>query len=452
MTDSAQPPFRAEHVGSLLRPAALREAFRAHQEGRLDPRGFRAAQDAAIRDAVALQERLGLHGITDGEFRRASYWAHFVEATEGLGVAPARFRFHDDAGHQTSFLAPRVTDRLRRARPISGDELGFLRSVVSRTPKITLPSPPTMHFWAEPSSAKAAGYPDDEAYLFAMHRAVAPVGEARDDHAIFAALARRLGFEERFTEGRDEMGWLRHIYDRGRQKAGQHGFELPDFDAFWRVGHLRLPDRERHVVMLEDFRADPGRNPLKTPSGRIEVFSETIAGFGYDDCLGHPAWYEPAEWLGSSKARRFPLHLISCQPAPRLHAQYDNGSVSRAAKVAGREPVWINPADAAARGIRDGDLVRLWNDRGQCLAGAVVGDAVRLGVVRLPTGAWYDPAEPGRVGALCRHGNPNVLTLDKGTSKLAQGPSAQTCLVDVEPWTGEPPAVGAFTPPAIVSD
>jgi len=289
-----------------------------------------------------------------------------------------------------------------------------------------------------------------EAYLFAMHRAVAPVAEARDDHAIFAGLARRLGFEDRFTEGRDEMAWLRHIYDRGRQKAAELGFELPDFDDFWRAGHLRLPDRASHVVMLSEFRADPDRNPLKTPSGRIEITSETIAGFGYDDCLGHPAWYEPAEWLGSPKAARFPLHLVSCQPANRLHAQYDNGIVSRAAKVNGREPVWINPADAAARDIRSGDIVRLWNDRGQCLAGAVVSDAVRPGVVRLPTGAWYDPDEPGAPNALCRHGNPNVLTLDKGTSKLAQGPSAQTCLIEVERWTGAAPAVGAFTPPAIV--
>ncbi|MGH6718195.1 MAG: molybdopterin guanine dinucleotide-containing S/N-oxide reductase [Alphaproteobacteria bacterium] len=289
-----------------------------------------------------------------------------------------------------------------------------------------------------------------EAYLFAMHRAVTPVGEARDDHAIFAGLARRLGFEDGFTEGRDEMAWLRHIYDRGRQKAAGHGFELPDFDDFWRAGHLRLPDRDRHVVMLAEFRADPERHQLKTPSGRIEIYSATIAGFGYDDCVGHPAWYEPAEWLGAPKAAHFPLHLVSCQPATRLHAQYDNGSLSRAAKVNGREPVWINPTDAAGRGIRDGDVVRLWNDRGQCLAGAVVNDAMRPGVVRLPTGAWYDPAEPGQANALCRHGNPNVLTLDKGTSKLAQGPSAQTCLIEIERWTGAVPPIGAFTPPAII--
>jgi biotin/methionine sulfoxide reductase len=290
-----------------------------------------------------------------------------------------------------------------------------------------------------------------EGYLFAMHRAIAPVGQARNDHDIFAGLAERLGVLERFTEGRDEMGWLRHLYDRGRQRAAERAIEMPDFDTFWRDGHFRLPDLKEPRVMLAGFRANPKAQPLKTPSGRIEIFSEAIAGFDYDDCLGHPAWFEPAEWLGSTKARRFPLHLISCQPATRLHAQYDNGGAAQASKIKGREPVWINALDAARRGIKDGDVVRLWNERGQCLAGAVVGDAVRPGVVRLPTGAWYDPDHPGHRNALCRHGNPNVLTLDKGTSKLAQGPSAQTCLVEVERWTGALPPIGAFTPPRMAS-
>ncbi|MEX2649329.1 MAG: molybdopterin guanine dinucleotide-containing S/N-oxide reductase [Alphaproteobacteria bacterium] len=288
-----------------------------------------------------------------------------------------------------------------------------------------------------------------EGYLFAMHRAMSPVGEARSDHDILAGLAERFGVAERFTEGRDEMGWLRHLYDRGRQCAAERAIEMPDFDTFWRDGFFKLPERKEHQVMLAEFRADPSGRPLKTPSGRIEIFSQTIDGFGYDDCLGHPAWFEPTEWLGSPTARRFPLHLISCQPATRLHAQYDNGGASLGSKIKGREPVWINADDAKARGIADGDVVRVWNDRGQCLAGAVVSDAMRPGVVRLPTGAWYDPDEPGAPNALCRHGNPNVLTLDKGTSRLAQGPSAQTCLIEVERWTGPLPEVGAFTPPKI---
>lgn len=124
------------------------------------------------------------------------------------------------------------------------------------------------------------------------------------------------------------------------------------------------------------------RHALATPSGRIELFSPTVAGYGYPDCPGHPAWLEPDEWLGGPRARRFPLHLIANQPATRLHSQLDVGRVSQQAKVAGREAIWLHPADAAAGAIRDGDVIRVFNDRGACLAGAV----------------------------LCAHGNPNVLT------------------------------------------
>ena len=152
-------------------------------------------------------------------------------------------------------------------------------------------------------------------------------------------------------------------------------------------------------------------------------------------------WLPPTEWLGSPLAERFPLHLVSGQPERRLHSQFDNGSYSRAGKVAGREPVLINTSDAARRGIAAGDVVRLFNDRGQCLAGAVVSDEIRPGVVRLSTGAWYDPVEPG---GLDLHGNPNVLTPDRGTSSLAQGPSAHSCLVELERAAPDQPAVRVF--------
>jgi methionine synthase II (cobalamin-independent) len=159
------PPFRADHVGSLLRPKALRDAHKAHEAGALDDAGFRTAQDAAIREAVALQEGLGLHGITDGEFRRASYWSHFVEATDGLAVARSRFDFHDDAGRLTQFMAPLVTGPVRRARSISGAEFDFLKGATTQTPKLTMPSPPTMHFWGAAGQLRAAGYRDEGTYF-----------------------------------------------------------------------------------------------------------------------------------------------------------------------------------------------------------------------------------------------------------------------------------------------
>ena len=282
--------------------------------------------------------------------------------------------------------------------------------------------------------------------VFAMARAIPPVGQARNDYDIFSGLADRLGFRDGFTEGRLEKDWLSHLYDTLRHDFIREGVELPPFDDFWSAGHITLPTEGDEKVLLAKFREDPVAHRLPTPSGRIEIFSETIAGFGYDDCPGHPAWIEPAEWLGGEKAARFPLHLISNQPATRLHSQYDPGAVSMNSKVQGREPLLIHPAAAAARGIDDGAVVRVHNDRGACLAGARVTDSVSPDVVVLATGAWFDPEAPG---GLERHGNPNVLTLDKGTSRLAQGPISQTALVEVQPFDGDLPEVQAFTPPEV---
>jgi len=144
----------------------------------------------------------------------------------------------------------------------------------------------------------------------------------------------------------------------------------------------------------------------------------------------------------------YPLHVDTAHPQSRLHSQL-NGTVLRDGyAVAGREPCMINPADAEARGIADGDVVRVFNDRGQVLAGAVVTDAVRPSVVVVYEGGWYDPAPGGEVGALDAYGDVNVLTPDIATSKLGNGNSGHTCMADVEKFTGDLPEVDVFTAPA----
>ena len=283
-----------------------------------------------------------------------------------------------------------------------------------------------------------------------MEKAIEPVGEARNDFDILSDLSRRLGCEEAFTEGRDENEWLRFLYNSCRQGAQTNEVAMPDFDSFWKQGWFEIPKKDEDFTLYTEFRADPKANKLRTRSGRVELYSERIAKMGYDDCPPLPTWIEPAEWLGAEKAAQYPLHMISSQPKTRLHSQMDCGPVAGAEKIAGREPVSINSEDAASRGISDGDLVRLFNDRGACLAGALVTDDVRPGAIRLYTGAWYDPVEAGKIGSLDRHGNPNMLTLDKGTSKLGQGPAAQTALVQVELYEGAAPAVSVFDPPATV--
>ncbi|MEU6228986.1 molybdopterin-dependent oxidoreductase [Streptomyces sp. NPDC047042] len=287
--------------------------------------------------------------------------------------------------------------------------------------------------------------------ISAMHRAVDPPPGVRTDYEIFSGLAARLGFEDGFTEGRDARAWVRELFERTRAGLAKT-VELPPFDEFWERGGVTLPPPPDPTAgSFALLRENPEMYPFDTPSGKIEIFSATIAGFGYDDCPGHPTWWEPREWLGAPAGERLPLHLVSNQPSRRLHSQYDNGTYSREGKVARREPVLINPVDAGERGIASGDVVRLSNARGACLAGAVVTDEVRPGVVVLATGAWFDPEEPGVPGSLERHGNPNVLTADVGTSRLAQGSTSGTTLVEaerVDPTTAPEPR--PFVPPETV--
>jgi biotin/methionine sulfoxide reductase len=269
-------------------------------------------------------------------------------------------------------------------------------------------------------------------FLLAMHKAIEPLGEARSDFDIFHGIAQELGVGDAFSEGRDEMGWLRHLYDASREDAaGRFGFEMPDFDTFWEAGYARVPVKTHHTYLAE-YREDPNANALATESGRIVLGSETLARLGYQDCLSHPAWIEPAEWLGNGSPDE--LHLVSHQPEGRLHSQLETGIASRAHKRNGREQAKINRQDASRLGIEDGGTIRLWNERGACLATATVTDAVRTGVIVLPTGGWLTPV--GNSG-LDIAGNPNVLTLDVPTSSFGQGCSAHTCLVHAEPYGGD---------------
>lgn len=281
--------------------------------------------------------------------------------------------------------------------------------------------------------------------LMAMPKLAEPFAQSRDDYATFTALADRLGFGDQFTEGRTPRQWLAHLYDKW---AAELDFAVPTFDKFWRGGRLRLPV-EDGLTLLADFRADPVTHRLGTPSGLIEIFSTDIDGFGYADCAGHPKWYEPSEWLGGPRAVDNPLHLLANQPASRLHGQLDGGAVSQKSKIQGREPIRMHPRDAADRGLTDGDVVRVFNDRGACLAGLVIDDRLRPDVVQLSTGAWFDPVDPADPDSMCAHGNPNVLTDDVGTSSLAHGCTGAHVLVQVQKYTGDLPPVRAHEPPAI---
>lgn len=308
----------------------------------------------------------------------------------------------------------------------------------ARHADIVLPATTTLERDDIASSAR-------DKFVLAMKQVVPPQGQARDDFAICADILDAMGLRDRFTEQRDVNAWLRFLYGRWQGQMDRLGHPVPDFDAFWAEGRVELPDRTDDVVPMAAFVRDPEQHRLNTGSGKIELFSETIAGFGYADCPGHPTWFAPREYLGSPLATRYPLHLLTAQPATRLHSQMDAVGPSLESKIEGREPIWLHADDAAARGLVEGDIVRVFNDRGACLAGVRLTRDQLPGVAVLPTGAWYDPQD-----TLCVHGNPNVLTQDIGTSKLGQGPVAQSCLVEVERFAGPLPPVTVHVPPAVV--
>jgi biotin/methionine sulfoxide reductase len=287
-------------------------------------------------------------------------------------------------------------------------------------------------------------------HLIAMKQISEPLGEARSDYNIFTDIGRAIGIADEYTEGRDEAGWLRHLYGQLEHSPALGGKSIPRFDKFWEQGWIEVPfDGARPRERLgEALRRDPDASPLNTPSGRIEIFSSTIAGYGYADCPGHPMWLEPVEWHGSDIAARFPLYLSSNQPAHRLHSQYDHGVVSVEAKVQGRERIRISPKDASDRSIVDGMILRVFNDRGACLAAAWIDEGLEAGVVQLPTGAWFFPADSS-AGPIESHGNPNVLTADRPTSHLAAGPSINA-MVQVEAWTLALPELRPFEAPELV--
>lgn len=284
-------------------------------------------------------------------------------------------------------------------------------------------------------------------HMVPMKRVVAPRDEARDDFEVFADLSERWegGGRERFTEGKTDLQWLESFYQIAGERGAAQGVTLPPFATFWEANAiLEMPESEQNArfVRFADFRRDPENHPLKTESGKIEIYSRRIAEFGYVDCPPHPMWLAPDEWHGNAQPGQ--LQLLSAHPAHRLHSQLNYSSLREQYAVAGREPMVIHREDAKARGIADGDLVRVWNGRGQVLAGAVVSDGIRPGVICIHQGAWPDPDE----GGLCKNGAVNMLTKDLPSSKLGNGCAGNTALAWVEKYHGAAPALTAFDPPA----
>lgn len=284
-------------------------------------------------------------------------------------------------------------------------------------------------------------------HLVPMKQVVPPMHESRNDFDVFADMSELLkpGGRKVYTEGKEEMDWLKEFYDAAQKGARAQRVAMPMFNQFWQENKLiemRKNDKNEKFVRYSEFRADPVMNPLGTPSGKIEIYSKTIEGFGYKDCPAHPTWLAPKEWKGSAKEGQ--LQLLTAHAAHRLHSQLNYAKLRELYAVANREPITIHPEDAKARGIADGDLVRAFNDRGQVLVGAHVSDGIKQGVVCIHEGGWpdLDPAT-----GICKNGGANVLTDDIPSSQLANGCSGNSALVSIEKYTGPALTLTAFDPP-----
>ncbi len=284
--------------------------------------------------------------------------------------------------------------------------------------------------------------------IFAMKKVVDARYESKDDYVIFAELAKRFGKEKKFTRGKTALQWIEKFYKRSYANK-EMGIS---FKEFWEKGVVKydIPDSARKYVRHEAFRKDPVKNPLKTETGKIQIFSDKFASFGYEDFKGHPIWREPSEWLGNKKlVSKFPLHLVSPHPTYRVHSQLDNTWVQNVHKVQGREPIRISPEDAKKFGVKDGEVVEVYNDRGSLLAGVVVTNTIRPGVVAIEEGAWYSPEDATKKGTRCNSGQANLLTSSRPTSSMARATTANTCLVSIKKAGTVKPNM-AYQPPVIV--
>ena len=197
-----------------------------------------------------------------------------------------------------------------------------------------------------------------------------PAVQAQDDYDIFRGIVQYLGIQKKYTKGRDARQWIRWLYNASCQSAVLAELDLLPFDELRAKGWYKLALPETPHIMLEEFQTYPEANKLRAPSGKIEIFSERIASFGYHDCAGHPIWMDPVGSLGSAKDSQ--LHLISNQLKNKLLSKLDNGRRSQAGRIDGYELAWIHPIDAAARGIRQHDIIKVFNSRGACLCAAVL--------------------------------------------------------------------------------
>lgn len=260
-------------------------------------------------------------------------------------------------------------------------------------------------------------------------KAIEPLYESRTGYDMCTQIARRLGIEEEFTQGRTQEEWRSWLFEETRKNVPEFPTEAELMET--KVFRKRNPDG--HVVGMKAFRDDPEANPLDTPSGKIEIFSQRLHEMSQEwvfegDRAGDRLTAVPEHldtWEGALEARtsRYPLQCIAHHYKGRTHSSYAN--LPRNLELH-PQMLWINPSDAEQRGVANGDTIFVFNDRGTVRTEARVTPRIAPGVVSLPQGAWYTPDKDGvDIG-----GNVNTL-MKYHPSPLAKGNPGHTALVDV---------------------
>lgn len=240
-----------------------------------------------------------------------------------------------------------------------------------------------------------------------------------------------MGVEQEFTEGRDQQGWVTHLFNLTREKAP----EMPTEEVMHTQGVYRLKPPTGTYVSMKDFRADPEANPLKTPSGKIEIFSERLWNISKtwefpnakkgDKITALPEYVEVWEGVEDAAAGgSYPLQCIGHHYKGRTHSSYASVDWLLDAHP---QMVWINPIDAGERGVTNGDTVEVFNDRGRLRTVAFVTPRIMPGVLSVPQGAWYRPNADG----VDEGGCVNTLT-SLHPSPLAKSNAQHTTLVELE--------------------
>ncbi len=263
-------------------------------------------------------------------------------------------------------------------------------------------------------------------YVILADKVIEPLFECKTVYEMCTEIARRMNVESQFTEGKTQEAWLREIVAASQAKVPA----MPGYDALRQMGVWKQRNPKAAIVGLESFRADPVANPLKTPSGKIEIYSAALQQIAdtwklaAGDKITALPEYTPT-WEGAEEAGNgtFPLQMIGHHYKSRTHSTYGNVAWM---KEAHPQVVWLNTADAEARGIKDGDRVQVFNDRGRIELVANVTVRIAPGVVSVPQGAWYAPDSKG----VDQGGATNTLTSWR-PSPLAKGNPQHTNLVQI---------------------